>query len=54
MQGGQSRVSVGPANSEPANPSSQQRITQNGAYIQHSSHGMYLILFLFSFVVSVM
>lgn len=39
-QGGQSRVSVGAANSESANPSSQQRGIQNGVHTQPSSHGM--------------
>ncbi|RVW95247.1 Eukaryotic translation initiation factor 4G [Vitis vinifera] len=38
-QGGQSRVSVGAANSESANPSSQQRGIQNGVHTQPSSHG---------------
>ncbi|KAL6323427.1 hypothetical protein AAG906_038996 [Vitis piasezkii] len=39
-QGGQSRVSVGAANSESANPSSQQRGIQNGVHTQPSSHGV--------------
>ena len=40
VQGGQSRVSAGPGNSESANLSSQQRSVQNGAHTQPSSHGM--------------